>query len=103
MEFFLDSFLAFIIWTSAGILVGTALGGIIGKIKNNIKPVTKSFVRFFGAIGVTLGLTSFCSFFYLGTSGHGYVAFSISDYILGASLFLVSSIPIYFLWFYRSE
>ncbi len=46
MEFFLDSFLAFIIWTSAGILVGTALGGIIGKIKNNIKPVTKSLSVF---------------------------------------------------------
>ncbi len=46
MEFFLDGFLAFIIWTSAGILVGTALGGIIGKIKNNIKPVTKSLSVF---------------------------------------------------------
>ena len=103
MEFFLDGILAFIIWTSVGILVGTALGVIIGKIKKNIQPVTKSFVRFFGAIGVTLGLIYFCAFFYLGTSGHGYVEFSISFYILGTSLFLVSSIPIYFLWFYRSE
>jgi len=63
MEFFLDGILAFIIWTSAGILGGTALGVIIGKIKNNIKPVTKSSVCFFGAIGVTLGLTYFCLFF----------------------------------------
>ena len=56
MEFFLDGILAFIIWTSVGILVGTALGVVIGNIKKNIQPVTKSFVRFFGAIGVPLGL-----------------------------------------------
>ena len=99
MDFLLDSLLVFIIWTSMGIIIGAVLGIAVGQIKNNFKPLTKSFVQIFGIIGSVIGLVGFFVFMYLGNSRHGYVAFSIIDFIIGATLFLIASIPIYYLWF----
>ena len=82
-----------------GIIIGAVLGIAVGQIKNNFKPLTKSFVQIFGIIGSVIGLVGFIVFMYLGNSGHGYVAFSIIDFIIGATLFLIASIPIYYLWF----
>ena len=91
----------FIIWTSMGIIIGAVLGVTVGQLKNNFKPLTKSFVQFFGIIGSVIGLLSFFLFMYLGNSGHGYVAFSIIDFIIGVTLSLIASIPIYYLWFHQ--
>ena len=91
----------FIIWTSMGIIIGAVLGVTVGQLKNNFKPLTKSFVQFFGIIGSVIGLLSFFLFMYLGNSEHGYVAFSIIDFIIGVTLPLIASIPIYYLWFHK--
>ena len=70
-----------------GIIIGAVLGIAVGQIKNNFKPLTKSFVQIFGIIGSVIGLVGFFVFMYLGNSGHGYVAFSIIDFSEIDSLF----------------
>ncbi len=99
MEFFLDRLIFFIIWTSMGVIVGAASGVTVGQIMTKVRSVTKVFVLIFGAIGLIIGLVSFYAFMDLSNSPHGYANFAILDFVIGITLSLLGSIPIYYLWF----
>ena len=103
MEFFLDRLIFFIIWTSMGVIVGAVSGVTIGQIIKKVKSVTKVFVLIFGGIGLIIGLVSFSAFMDLGNPGPSYVDFAMLDFVIGITLSLIGSIPIYYLWFRKEQ
>jgi hypothetical protein len=103
MELFLDRLIVFIIWTSMGVIVGAVSGVTIGQIIKKVKSVTRVFVLIFGGIGLIIGLVSFSAFMDLGNSGPSYVDFPMLDFVIGITLSLIGSIPIYYLWFRKVQ
>lgn len=103
MELFLDRLIIFIIWTSMGVIVGAVSGVTIGQIIKKVKSATKVFVLIFGGIGLIIGLVSFSAFMDLGNQGPSYVDFAMLDFVIGITLSLIGSIPIYYLWFRKEQ
>ena len=86
-----------------GVIVGAVSGVTIGQIITKVRPVTKVFVLIFGGIGLIIGLVSFSAFMDLGNQGPSYVDFAMLDFVIGITLSLIGSIPIYYLWFRKEQ
>ena len=74
-----------------------------GQVSMKVKSVTKVFVLIFGGIGLIIGLVSFSAFMDLGNPGPSYVDFPMLDFVIGITLSLIGSIPIYYLWFRKEQ